>query len=145
MGTDHTELYVTARQALDVIPRLPLIYDEPFADSSQIPTFLVAELARRHVIVSLSGDGGDELFAGYNRYIWTRSIWNAVHFWPRPVRRRFCRLLTRIPTSSWDTFFAVAMRLLPKGWRYSNPGDRMHKLAEILDAADPRGIYQVNI
>lgn len=142
LGTDHTELYVTARQALDVIPRLPLIYDEPFADSSQIPTFLVAELARRHVTVSLSGDGGDELFAGYNRYIWTRSIWNAVRFWPRPVRRRFCRLLTRIPTSSWDTFFAVAMRLLPKGWRYSNPGDRMHKLAEILDAADPRGIYQ---
>lgn len=143
LGTDHTELYVTARQALDVIPKLPFIYDEPFADSSQIPTFLVSDLARRHVTVSLSGDGGDELFAGYNRYIWTRSIWKAMRFWPRPLRKQFCHLLTCIPTSSWDTFFALAMRLLPKEWRYANPGDRVHKLAEILDAADPRGIYQV--
>lgn len=142
LGTDHTELYVSAAQALAVIPGLPHIYDEPFADSSQIPTFLVSELARQHVAVSLSGDGGDELFAGYNRYIWTRNIWNAMRFLPRPLRTALCRFLTSIPTTSWDTFFRLLMRALPRNWRYSNAGDRMHKLAEILDAQGPREIYR---
>jgi asparagine synthase (glutamine-hydrolysing) len=141
LGTDHTELYVSAEQALAVIPHLPRIYDEPFADSSQIPTFLLSQLARRHVAVSLSGDGGDELFAGYNRYVWTRNIWNGVRFVPRPLRTALRRLLTAIPTSSWDVFLTTVMRLLPSRLRYANPGDRMHKLAEILDAQGPANIY----
>jgi asparagine synthase (glutamine-hydrolysing) len=133
LGTDHTELYLTPEQALAVIPRLSTLYDEPFADSSQIPTFLVSELARRHVTVSLSGDGGDELFAGYNWYFQGRDLWNAIKWMPRPLRIVGAKMLTGVPSPAWETLFQRLSPVLPPQIkRWPKPGDKLHRLANIL-------------
>ena len=137
LGTQHTELYVTPSDARDVIPQLAEIYDEPFADSSQIPTFLVAQLARQHVTVSLSGDGGDELFGGYNRYLWAERIWRKMRFVPRPGRVLLAHALTALPPRTWDWLFQFA----PSGLRQRTPGDKLHKLATVLPSASPEQIY----
>lgn len=141
LGTEHTELYVMPKEAMDVIPRLPALYDEPFSDSSQIPTFLVSELARRHVTVSLSGDGGDELFGGYNRYFWATNIWRRVGWVPQPMRAALVGALMALPPSAWNGVFRWLSRFLPVGWRYANPGDKLHKLAEVLAVRTPEEIY----
>jgi asparagine synthase (glutamine-hydrolysing) len=141
LGTDHTELFVTPAQAMAVIPRLQEIYDEPFADPSQIPTFLVSELARRHVTVSLSGDGGDELFGGYNRYVRAASLWRRMSWLPHSVRAALAGVLTTIPPAFWNRVFYGLGTFLPSGWRYANPGDLLHKLAEILAVRSPEEIY----
>jgi asparagine synthase (glutamine-hydrolysing) len=107
VGTDHTELYVTADEAMAVIPSLPVLYDEPFADSSQIPTYLVAHLARRHVTVSLSGDGGDELFFGYPRYEATLRLWRNVDWMPAPVRESLAALIAATPSSLLNLLVAL--------------------------------------
>jgi asparagine synthase (glutamine-hydrolysing) len=139
LGTDHTELYVTPEQARAVIPRLPALYDEPFADSSQIPTFLVSELARRHVTVSLSGDGGDELFGGYNRYSMVKKIWRTVGWIPASLRSHAAAVLFRIPPASWDA--ALSGRFIPSRWRISEAGEKIRKIAESLPADSPEAIY----
>ncbi|BCX13128.1 MAG: asparagine synthetase B [Thermosynechococcus sp.] len=128
LGTDHTELIVTETQASDVIPLLPEMYDEPFADSSQIPTHLVCRAARSHVTVALSGDGGDELFGGYNRYFWRRHIWSKVSWIPYPLRRGIGRAITAVPIASWERLGALAGRPV------SRLGDKAHRLAERLDS-----------
>lgn len=142
LGTDHTDIYVTPEQAMAVIPKLPSLYDEPFGDSSQIPTFLVSELARRHVTVSLSGDAGDELFAGYNRYFWGRNLWRRLGWLPTSMRRAMAGLLTAFPTATWDSAFKRLWPALPASLRYKTPGDKLHKLAEILALPEPDAMYR---
>lgn len=141
LGTEHTELYVTPDQAMAVIPRLHELYDEPFADSSQIPTFLVSEMARRHVTVSLSGDGGDELLGGYNRYVWASSVWRRVGWLPQGLRAALAGALTTVPPSAWNGIFRRLGRFLPNGWRQANPGDKLHKLADVLAVESAEEIY----
>jgi asparagine synthase (glutamine-hydrolysing) len=142
LGTDHTSLYVTPEEAQTVIPRLPTMFDEPFADSSQIPTFLVSQLARRHVTVSLSGDGGDELFGGYNRYFWGQSIWGKIGRVPAGARALGSRALTALSPDGWDRQFARLDPLLPDGLRQRTPGDKLHKLAGVLAAENPEELYR---
>jgi asparagine synthase (glutamine-hydrolysing) len=141
LGTEHTELYVTPEQALAVIPQLPQIYDEPFADSSQIPTYLVSKLAREHVTVSLSGDGGDELFAGYNRYAWGPGIWNKVKYLPPAARRMVGAVVQGTPPELIDRIYSDFEPALPPSWRMSLPGDKLHKLAGVISVTDQMEIY----
>jgi asparagine synthase (glutamine-hydrolysing) len=138
LGTEHTELYVTPDEALAVIPKLPIIYDEPFSDSSQIPTYLVSRLARQHVTVSLSGDGGDELFCGYNRYVLGYRIWNKLSVLPPVARQLLAWMMERAPGHTLDAI----QRKLPKRFRIPNLADRLPKLAEVLRYKDGREFYQ---
>jgi asparagine synthase (glutamine-hydrolysing) len=141
LGTDHSELYVTAAEAREVIPELPTIYDEPFADASQIPTYLVSALARQHVKVSLSGDGGDELFGGYNRYLLTSQLWGKISAVPKPLRAAAARVLTSVPPSAWTSFGDKAGGLLPKIARVTRLGDKVHKGAPLLHSDSVADLY----
>jgi asparagine synthase (glutamine-hydrolysing) len=143
LGTDHTELRLTAGDARDVIARLPQLYDDPFADSSQIPTYLVSRLAREHVTVALSGDGGDELFGGYNRHAWGGPVWSAIGGLPLPLRRAAAGLLRAATPSTWDALFALGGPLLPRRFRLRNPGVKLHKLAGVLPAANSDELYRI--
>ena len=137
LGTDHTELYVNAAQARAVIPRLQSMYDEPFSDSSQLPTFLVSQLAKEHVTVSLSGDAGDELFCGYNRYQLTAKLWNTISAAPLPLRRLLAKGITSVPVASWNKI----ARCLPRSMRLANTGDKLHKGAKVLTSATLDALY----
>ncbi|UEM04412.1 asparagine synthase (glutamine-hydrolyzing) [Skermanella rosea] len=138
LGTDHAELYVGRDHARDVIPRLPDLFDEPFADSSQIPTYLVSEMTRRHVTVALSGDGGDELFAGYHRYLWADAARRRLDRLPRSLRGVAAAALSGPSESAWDRGFG----LLPRAFRPDRAGDRLHKLAALLAASGPDEVYR---
>jgi asparagine synthase (glutamine-hydrolysing) len=140
LGTAHTEMYVTPRDAMDVIPKLPSMYDEPFADSSQIPTHLVSAMARRHVTVTLSGDGGDELFGGYARYFLGQQFLNKVRRVPRPMRRVVGRSLLKVGTHTWDRLAAVADPFRLTRFR-TRTGQRIHKIARSLVTGDADQTY----
>jgi asparagine synthase (glutamine-hydrolysing) len=142
LGTDHSELYVTAADAMAVIPRLPHLYDEPFADSSQIPTFLVSQLARSSVTVSLSGDAGDELFGGYNRYLFAPRIWGRIRRVPLPVRRVAGRMLGALTPGTWDRLMERVGPGLPVALRQHRAGEKIQKLTSILGATDPDMVYR---
>jgi asparagine synthase (glutamine-hydrolysing) len=141
LGTDHTELYVTPGEALNVVPLLPAMYDEPFADSSQIPTYLVSKLARSQVTVSLSGDGGDELFGGYNRYLLTKKIWKWLNRFPRSARCAAAGVIHAIPPAAFDGAYSLVRPVVPKKRRWSAVGDRAHKFARLFDTSGPGAIY----
>lgn len=137
LGTDHTELYVTPAQAMEVIPRLPALYCEPFADSSQIPTFLVSQLARQHVTVSLSGDAGDELFCGYNRYQLTEQLWRKMARVPAPLRALAAKCITTLSPATWDGLTDVILG----SERYAALGDKLHKGADVLASTTADELY----
>lgn len=141
LGAEHTELYVTAEQAMAVISRLPALYDEPFSDSSQIPTFLVAQLASQHVTVSLSGDGGDELFCGYNRYLITSRLWRKLAAVPLPLRKLAAHILTSVSPQSWNKLAKAMDGLLPQSARFANFGDKLHKGAGVLASPSVDALY----
>lgn len=142
LGTEHTELYVTPEEAMAVIPRLPVIYDEPFSDSSQIPTFLVSELARSQVTVALSGDGGDELFGGYNRYFLAHDYWKRLGRLPTPVRRLLAAGIEHVSAEQWNRLLAGMRPLLPRQLRVPQAGDKLLKLARILRHNQPIDMYR---
>ena len=137
LGTDHTELYVSPEQALDVIPRLPMLYDEPFSDSSQIPTFLVSQMTRQHVTVSLSGDGGDELFGGYNRYQMTSGLWSKIGKLPLPLRHLAAKGLRTLAPEQWNQI----SKWIPGAAGYADFGGKIHKGAGVLASQTSDELY----
>lgn len=141
LGTDHTELYVTPEHALDVISKLPYLYCEPFGDSSQIPTFLVCQLARQKVTVSLSGDAGDELFAGYNRYIFTQNLWSKLSRIPRSLRLLAANGIRSFSPETWNILLGPLHNILPQSLQHSNIGNKLHKGAEILNFRHADDLY----
>ena len=134
LGTEHMELFVTAAEAQSVIPNLPVIYDEPFADSSQIPTHLVCKVARQQVKVALSGDAGDELFGGYNRYLLGTRIWRRLAWMPYPARRLLSGFIRRVPIAGWDALSRPVNAMMPSNQGISRAGDKAHKLAVRLSS-----------
>jgi asparagine synthase (glutamine-hydrolysing) len=139
LGTDHTDLYITPELSRGVIPLLPDLYSEPFADASQIPTYLVAQMTRQRVTVALSGDAGDELFGGYNRYSWGRRIWNRVSWLPPRARRALGAAIQRIPAARWDSLGSH----LPRVSRIARLGDKAHKLARrLVNVNSPDDLYR---
>lgn len=140
LNTHHTSLKITARDALDVIPMLPTMYDEPFADSSQIPTFLVSRLARKDVTVALSGDGGDEVFGGYTRHLWGPRLWQLERRLPQKIRSAVSHAITSRSPAAWDSVFERAGRMLSA---FRLPGIRLHKAASVLDSSSPEMMHAI--
>ncbi|MBR0843879.1 asparagine synthase (glutamine-hydrolyzing) [Bradyrhizobium liaoningense] len=134
LGTAHTELYIDPKTAMDLIPLLPRMYDEPFADSSQIPTHLVSALARQHVTVALSGDAGDELFGGYNRHVWGGRLEARLKEIPAPLRRVLGALLSAVSPEPADTIVRLAQPFLPARFNIRRAGDQVAKLARVVGA-----------
>ena len=126
LGTDHTELYLQPEEAMEVIPKLATIYDEPFSDSSQLPTYLISELARRHVTVSLSGDGGDEIFAGYNRYIFAHRLYPKLNRIPAIGKDLLGKVIHAFSPESWSAY----MDYFPEKMQIPQVGDKLYKLAD---------------
>ena len=142
IGTEHTDLYVSSKQALDIIPDLPKFYSEPFSDSSQIPTYLVSSLARKDVTVSLSGDGGDELFCGYNRYIFTSKLWKSIKSSPLALRKSLARNVNKIPNNWINNSFSALNRITPKIFNAIQLGDKFQKGINVLDSENINELYK---
>ena len=140
LGTDHTELLLTGADAYSLVPRLPEIFDEPLADPSQLPTLLVSQLARQHVTVALCGDGGDELFGGYNRYVYGTRMLPRMQRLPRAIRHRVAAGIGAVPATAWDRFHRVAAAVAP-GVAEQRLGERIHKIGNLMGAGSMGGMY----
>ncbi len=141
LETNHTELYVTSQEAMAVIPRLPELYDEPFSDVSQIPTFLVSQLARKDVTVALSGDGGDELFGGYDRYLLGADVWRKFQRVPSPLRPFLARSIRAVSCEQWNRLIApIAHRFTNSTWQ-QDPGIKLYRAAQVLASGAPESLY----
>lgn len=141
LKTDHTELYVTGKDALDTIPLIPSLYDEPFSDYSQIPTYLVCKMARQQVTVALTGDAGDELFGGYERYFVGRSLWDKFAWMPPALKKAAAGAMTLLPPQALNSLGSAARPLLPSRLRHIPFGDKLHKLAEVVAAPGMESLY----
>ena len=139
LGTQHTELYVSSKTAMEVIPKLPIIYDEPFSDSSQIPTFLVSQLAKQHVKVALSGDGGDELFCGYNRYVMSKKFSTIFSLMPLNFRKILAYCIKSMSPNNWNKFAKISPGLN----QYTNFGDKIYKVANVLGARSLSDMHHI--
>ena len=142
LGTEHTELYVTEDQAQRYVPTIASLYDEPFADSSQLPTFLVSQMARKHVTVSLSGDGGDELFAGYSRYVWADRTWRWMRLLGSPLRRHLGTSISKVSPATVDTLLRPVEKALPGGYGEGSFGNKVHRLSRLMESSDPANLYR---
>lgn len=141
IGTDHQELYLSGKDSLDVVPQLSKIYDEPFADSSQIPTFLLSKLSRDYVTVALTGDGGDELFGGYNRHVVGSSIWSKLAKVPLSVRVSLSDKLLSLNLNKFDEILAPLFSMLPAKFSYNNLGEKLYKLSIVCRAKSKEDFY----
>ena len=142
LGTEHTELMVTAKDALNVVPQLLEMFDEPLADPSQLPTFLVSQMARREVTVVLSGDGGDEVFGGYNRYTYGEQVLRWTMKTPARVRRLIAAGIDRFSPYAWDRVIRATTSVLPKPLRHRLPGEKLHKFSRLLRRDTPADMYR---
>jgi asparagine synthase (glutamine-hydrolysing) len=142
IGTQHTEMIVNEQDALDEVPGIASRYDEPFADPSQLPTYLVCKLARRDVTVCLSGDGGDEVFGGYNRYLWAERLFRRSRHLPAVARRLAAAALGAIGPAKWERVFAALAPALPAPLRLRDPGDKVEKMRKVLAARDAGDMYR---
>lgn len=142
LGTSHTSLRLDPREALDAVQLMPKVFDEPFADASQIPTYLVSKLARRHVTVAVSGDGGDEVFAGYTRHLWAPYLWRKVAPLPVLLRSLGSRALRALSPGQWDAIFQVVGPLLSRRLRQRRPGESLHKFADVISADSFSQVYE---
>jgi len=137
LGTDHTELYLGTEDVLAVVGNLSKIYSEPFADASQIPSILVSQLAKTQVTVSISGDGGDELFGGYSRHFLTKRMWGTINKLPMPLRRTVSAMINSLPPKQWDHIY----RLLTLRSSDRLIGDKLYKAAKAVNSYNPQDLY----
>ena len=141
LGTDHKEFIVSPKETLEIIPKLPYIYDEPFADSSQIPTSILCMATSKEVKVSLSGDGGDELFGGYSRYIIAESIWKKISKLPLEFRQIISFIFSSVPISFWNTIYTLLVNFIPRKYKVTNPGNKILKISNLLKSISPEHLY----
>lgn len=141
LGTDHTELYVDSQMAIDIIQDLPKIYDEPFGDSSQIPTTLLSRLTREHVTVALSGDAGDEIFGGYNRHTSVAPLWNNMKYIPSIIRNGLSNNLSKLSPANLDSLYKKYNKFIPNKYQISHFGDQVQKISQILKSKNEYEMY----